>query len=241
MRLPILWRGCEAQRRAGLGRKLRRNLAQRHRRCERAAGSGLPHSRQGFPGAIRLGQSLRFPTGKRMCGDAAKSIKCRASACIPTTMDTSLLIPCSRNSCNWRRSSGLIVQLVVSMEDVRTQGPLMRVPPVDLSALPRGDQARTAARLVLLNWRPAIESQNSYSRWRTPEQSILTSPWWKGLKESRGLWSSCPPSRVLFGSNYPLFYFESAVLKMQESGLSESREQALFEGNARRLLARTAS
>jgi predicted TIM-barrel fold metal-dependent hydrolase len=41
----------------------------------------------------------------------------------------------------------------------------------------------------------------------------------------------------LFGSNYPLFYFESALLKMRESGLSASRQQMLFEGNARRLLA----
>ena len=41
--------------------------------------------------------------------------------------------------------------------------------------------------------------------------------------------------RVLFGSNYPLFYFESAVLKVREASLAEPQRQAIFEGNARRL------
>ena len=47
-----------------------------------------------------------------------------------------------------------------------------------------------------------------------------------------------PPERVLFGSNFPLFYFEAALLKMQESGLPEDKKTMLFEGNARRILAR---
>jgi len=41
--------------------------------------------------------------------------------------------------------------------------------------------------------------------------------------------------RVLFGSNYPLFYFEAAVLKVREASLTEPQRQAIFEGNARRL------
>jgi len=45
----------------------------------------------------------------------------------------------------------------------------------------------------------------------------------------------------LFGSNSPLFYFESALLKIQETGLSESEKDALLEGNARQLLAPVAS
>jgi len=39
----------------------------------------------------------------------------------------------------------------------------------------------------------------------------------------------------------PLFLPVVRILKMQESGLSESMKQALFEGNARRFLAQAAS
>jgi predicted TIM-barrel fold metal-dependent hydrolase len=43
---------------------------------------------------------------------------------------------------------------------------------------------------------------------------------------------------VLFGSNYPLFYLESALLKVEESGLTQTQRQAVFQGNARRLMHR---
>ena len=46
------------------------------------------------------------------------------------------------------------------------------------------------------------------------------------------------PERVLFGSNFPLFYFEAARLKIEESGLPEDQKSKLFEGNARQLLSR---
>jgi uncharacterized protein len=45
------------------------------------------------------------------------------------------------------------------------------------------------------------------------------------------------PARVLFGSYYPFFYFGSALLKVQEAGLSQAEQTAIYETNARRLLA----
>ena len=44
------------------------------------------------------------------------------------------------------------------------------------------------------------------------------------------------PSRVVFGSHAPLFYFESASLKMKEAGFAEAQAHAIREGNARKLL-----
>jgi hypothetical protein len=54
------------------------------------------------------------------------------------------------------------------------------------------------------------------------------------------LLAQVPAERVLFGSHAPLFYFESAWLKLQESPLSKEQLGAVRCANARRLLANTA-
>ncbi len=47
-----------------------------------------------------------------------------------------------------------------------------------------------------------------------------------------------PRTQVVFGSHYPFFYFESALLKVREAGLPEDQANAVYEGNARALLGR---
>jgi predicted TIM-barrel fold metal-dependent hydrolase len=42
--------------------------------------------------------------------------------------------------------------------------------------------------------------------------------------------------RAVFGSYAPMFYFESAELKMQEAGLDEATASLIRAGNARRLM-----
>ena len=44
------------------------------------------------------------------------------------------------------------------------------------------------------------------------------------------------PQRVLFGSHYPFFYFESSYLKVYEARLAAGQTQAILEDNARALL-----
>jgi predicted TIM-barrel fold metal-dependent hydrolase len=46
-----------------------------------------------------------------------------------------------------------------------------------------------------------------------------------------------PLERVLFGSHAPCFYFEAALLKLQESALTPAQIAALSHENARRWLA----
>ena len=48
--------------------------------------------------------------------------------------------------------------------------------------------------------------------------------------------SDVSPQRVVFGSHFPLFNFQSAALKIKEAGLSAADEKAILEDNARRLL-----
>ena len=44
-------------------------------------------------------------------------------------------------------------------------------------------------------------------------------------------------NRVVFGSHYPFFYWESARLKLQESPLAHGEIEAIAAGNAKRILA----
>ena len=134
----------------------------------------------------------------------------------------------------------LVVQLVVSMEDTRTQHPLLRMPPVDISALPELVKGEPAARLVLLNWMPGAREQ------RLEPLADAGAVWFdiatvEGVEGIARLAERLSPEKVVFGSNFPLFYFESALLKMQESGLPEDQKQKIIEGNARRILSRSAA
>jgi len=151
---------------------------------------------------------------------------------------------------------GLIVQLVVRMDDVRVQHPLMRIPDVDVgwdkrsadvgwdkrSAVPPGAgnladlvKARPALRLVVLNGLATI-------RGRELEQLAAVGRIWfdmamqEGMGGVSALLRTVPPSRVLFGSHLPLFPLESAVGKIQEAGLNAPTRQAIEHENAQRLL-----
>ena len=129
----------------------------------------------------------------------------------------------------------LVVQVAVRMEDERTQHPLMRVPPVDLSPLADLIKSERGARVVVLNW-------NSLEDVETAQKLAATGRVYFDISmvESVGgvarLAQTIPIQQVLFGSHYPLFYFESALLKIREGGFAEAAARAILEENARRLL-----
>lgn len=120
----------------------------------------------------------------------------------------------------------LIVQIVAQMEDERTQHPLVHVPPVDLAPLPQMPELRI---VVLNGGRP--RPQQAASAWF----DIATV---EGVGGVARLAAEFPVQKILFGSHFPFFYFESAALKMKEAGLSDGDTRAITEENARRLLGR---
>jgi len=131
----------------------------------------------------------------------------------------------------------LLVQLALCMEDVRVQHPLMQVPPVDFTPLADLVAGEPQLRLVILNSYPTLPVE------RLQKLSAAGEVYFDfAMVERVGavarLAAQVSFPRVLFGSNYPLYYFESALLKVQESGLTEAQTKAVFEENARRLLAR---
>ncbi|MFZ0303623.1 MAG: amidohydrolase family protein [Terracidiphilus sp.] len=131
----------------------------------------------------------------------------------------------------------LIVQIARSMEDVRTQFPLMVVQPVDptplLDLLPRMPHLR----LMLLNkggW--ADDTNPGMAEIKKSENVYFDIAMNEGVGGLVRLIAETSPSRVVFGSHFPFFYFESALLKVREAGLTSSQKTALTEGNARGLL-----
>ena len=61
----------------------------------------------------------------------------------------------------------------------------------------------------------------------------------EGIEGVARLVEQLPPERVVLALISRCFYFEAALLKVQESGLPEDKKTMLFEGNARRILPRT--
>jgi predicted TIM-barrel fold metal-dependent hydrolase len=134
--------------------------------------------------------------------------------------------------CDERR---LILQIAVSVEDERTQHPLMQVKDVDCHPLPALLTAHPNLRVVILNTLRATGGKNLgvLSKCHNVYFEIATQEAVSGVET---LAEKISVERVLFGSHAPFFYFESAVLKLKESGLSEEKLALIRVDNAKRLL-----
>jgi hypothetical protein len=129
----------------------------------------------------------------------------------------------------------LIVQLALCMEDARTQHPLVRVPPVDIAPLADAVVSEPQLRLVILNWYPQLPFDR-LGKLPSSGEVYFDFAMVERVGAVNRLAAQVSFPRVLFGSNYPLFYLESALLKVQESGLTDAHRQAVFVENARQLM-----
>jgi predicted TIM-barrel fold metal-dependent hydrolase len=129
----------------------------------------------------------------------------------------------------------LIVQIALTMEDERTQHPLVRVPHVD--AQPLAEQARRLPGLhfVLINafrsLRPAALGALAKVSNISFDIAML-----EGVGGVGGLVERVGASRVLFGSYAPFYYFESAFSKMDESEFEPDAYWAVWRNNATDIL-----
>src|SRR5207244_7432016 len=113
----------------------------------------------------------------------------------------------------------LIVQLALGMEDERMMHPLLRIEPVDTAPLAGLIKQTPGLRLVLLNALRTLRGQPLLDLIRAGEVYIEISML-EGVGGIANLLAQVPVERVLFGSHSPLFYFESALLKLNESPLA---------------------
>ncbi|OYW29925.1 MAG: hypothetical protein B7Z47_04215 [Chthoniobacter sp. 12-60-6] len=127
----------------------------------------------------------------------------------------------------------LLVQLVVQMENERTQNPEVCVAPVSLLPLPAIMQEIKEARVMLLNANATMllrHLQDCPNVW-------LDFAMIEGVGGVEALLKTWPLERLVFGSFAPVFYWESARLKMQESALTAAQSLAVQWQNAAPLLA----
>ena len=134
---------------------------------------------------------------------------------------------------------GLLVQLSLRMEDARTHHSLMPVPPVNPSPLEKLVAARPKLRLVILNGMRSLRGA-TLTRLAAAGNVSFEIATLESVGGIAKLLKLVPLDRVLFGSHFPFFYFESAQLKLRESALDESQTQAITHQNAQRLLGQRA-
>lgn len=134
----------------------------------------------------------------------------------------------------------MIVQIAVSMEDPRTQHPLLRVPPVDLTGLPNLLlRAGGEVRIVLLNhWWTALRAGRALAPYVELGTVYFDIAAVEGIEAVARLVEKLPPERIVFGSHAPLFAVDSALLKVRESGLPAEYRSRILETNAKGLLDR---
>jgi len=132
----------------------------------------------------------------------------------------------------------LIVQLALGMEDERMMHPLLRVEPVDTAPLADIIKQTRGLRLVLLNALGTLRGQPLLDLIAAGEVCAEISML-EGVGGVANLLKEVPSEQVLFGSHAPLFYFESALLKLKESPLSNEQLRAIRGQNAQGMLAKS--
>lgn len=115
---------------------------------------------------------------------------------------------------------GLFVQIAAAMEDVRTQHKLVQVSDVDLNSLTNLETGK----IQILNWRPRGLPFEKLAE--NPRLSFDTARVEATDGIARLIRSG---NRVWFGSHAPFQIYESALIKVYESNLTDAELQTLFE------------
>jgi len=129
----------------------------------------------------------------------------------------------------------LIVQLVPWLEDDRHHHPQMPIASLDLAPLPELLAKLPELKLILLNGFRSVGKDVLIEVLKLPNVTcdFALLDVINGLED---LLEKAPAERICFGSYSPMFYFESAKLKMAETVLTQSQLDALCYQNAEKLL-----
>jgi len=131
----------------------------------------------------------------------------------------------------------LLVQIMLSIEDDRSQNPMLTALPVQAGPLVELMPKISGARVMLLNGGSRVLGGNvSLLQGLVAAGVTFEIATLEGVAGIENLLRRAPGVRTTFGSHSPYFYFESALLKLQESDLSPTDLEAVRFRNAHHLL-----
>jgi predicted TIM-barrel fold metal-dependent hydrolase len=132
----------------------------------------------------------------------------------------------------------VLVQVALSIEDDRSQNPVLAVPPAQPGPLPDILQKIPGARVMLLNSGSRVLGANNPLLQRLASAGVqFEIATLEGVAGIESLLRRAPGIKLSFGSHSPYFYFEAALLKLQESELTGEQLAALTHGSAQAALA----
>ena len=127
----------------------------------------------------------------------------------------------------------LLVQIAINLEDERSQNPALTAPPVAAAPLVDALAAAPGARVMLLNATSRILAPNNPLLQRLAAAGvILEIATLEGAAGIETLLRARPDLRLTCGSHTQYFYFEAALLKLQESELTAEQLTAVRHATA---------
>lgn len=134
---------------------------------------------------------------------------------------------------------GLLVQIALTMEDDRTPNPMLVAAPVNVAPLADLLPKIPAARVMLLNSTSRLLSGGSPLLARLVKAGVYFEiATLEGVAGIETLLGRQPDLQLAFGSYTPYYYFEAALLKLQESILPPAQLAAIRHGWATTALSR---
>ena len=131
----------------------------------------------------------------------------------------------------------LLVQLMVTVEDDRSQNPALTAAPVQTAPLADVLERLPGARVMLLNATTRLLGSGIPLVQRFTKAGVLFEiATLEGVAGIEVLLQKVPDIRLCFGSHTPYFYFEAALLKLEESALTPSQLAAIRHLHARSAL-----
>jgi uncharacterized protein len=134
----------------------------------------------------------------------------------------------------------LILQIVAWLEDERTQIPLLQESMVDLRPLASLLEKVPKARVMVLNGFVSVRSAPlPWDRFKRMENLAFDIAMLEQMMGVKVLADAIGIEHIVFGSYSPMFYFESAFLKLREANLSPQQTEAILSTNAGRWIPAT--